>query len=553
MKPEKIKKPRRMGISAKVAWMLILFAAILCTAAIALGRMTFDNNIKKQYNNTAYKVAHAVEAFFEPGELGYMARLAFDYANGEGDADEVAALLSSERYQYIYRQLVSLRRSMEANDIFISVPDFASGKPIIYIMDSYVKEDLCFAFGDRSPMSEEYLEDSKQAFLTGVHTSSFQISTSEFGHNTTASYPVMEDGKGVAFINVEIPMQTLESAISAYTRRTILITVLVTIVLLAINIIIWRYTFIRTIKTVAEEAEKFVDNNTEVSRVLATISTGDELEDLGRSIYHMEKDIREYIDNLQKVTAEKERIGAELSIAAQIQVDMLPRIFPAFPGWKEFEIYATMIPAKEVGGDFYDYFLVDDTHIALVMADVSGKGVPAALFMVIAKTLIKNRTQMGGTPAQILHDVNNQLCEGNEAELFVTVWLAVIDVRTGKGIAANAGHEHPVVRRSGGDYETVIYRHSPAVATMEDLNFREHEFELHPGDSLFVYTDGVAEATNKKNELFGMERTLEALNRNKNASARGLLTAVKQEIDNFVGDAPQFDDITMLIFKYMGK
>ena len=187
------------------------------------------------------------------------------------------------------------------------------------------------------------------------------------------------------------------------------------------------------------------------------------------------------------------------------------------------------------------------------MADVSGKGVPAALFMVIAKTLIKNRAFMGGTPAEILHDVNNQLCEGNEADLFVTVWFAILDIRTGKGMAANAGHEHPALRRADGKYELVVYRHSMAVATMEGIPFKEHEFELHPGDSLFVYTDGVAEATDAHNELFGTDRMIEALNKNPDATPQEILTTVKSSVDEFVGDAPQFDDITMLCFKYFGS
>ena len=249
---------------------------------------------------------------------------------------------------------------------------------------------------------------------------------------------------------------------------------------------------------------------------------------------------------------EKERIGAELNVATQIQADMLPRIFPAFPERNEFDLFASMAPAKEVGGDFYDFFLVDDDHIALVMADVSGKGVPAALFMVIAKTLIKNRALLGESPATVLKNVNEQLCEGNEAELFVTVWLAVIEISTGKGMAANAGHEHPVLRRAGGRYELVTYRHSPAVATMEGIRFREHPFELHPGDSLFVYTDGVPEATNSKDELFGNDRMLEALNSEPDAVPEQLLKNVRSGIDTFVGDAPQFDDITMLGFTYMG-
>lgn len=216
-------------------------------------------------------------------------------------------------------------------------------------------------------------------------------------------------------------------------------------------------------------------------------------------------------------------------------------------------IYASMIPAKEVGGDFYDFFFVDQNHLALVIADVSGKGVPAALFMVIAKTLIKNRTQTGESPADALYNVNNQLCEGNEAEYFVTVWLAVIDLKTGDVVEANAGHEYPAFRCGDGPYELVKTRHSPAVAIMEGLKFRQREFHMNPGDRLFVYTDGVTEATNTNNELFGEERLLDALNHNPDADPEELLPIVKKNIDDFAGEAPQFDDITMLSFIYNGK
>ena len=250
---------------------------------------------------------------------------------------------------------------------------------------------------------------------------------------------------------------------------------------------------------------------------------------------------------------EKERIGAELNVATQIQADMLPSIFPAFPGRKEFDIFASMTPAKEVGGDFYDFFLIDDDHLALVMADVSGKGVPAALFMVIAKTLIKKHAQMGElSPSKVIMSANEQLCEGNEAELFVTVWLAIIQISTGKGKATNAGHEHPAIRRRDGKFELVKYTHSPAVAVMEGMSFEEHDFELHPGDSLFVYTDGVAEATDISDEAFGEERLIDALNKDPGAAPGELIKNVKSAVDEFAGDAPQFDDITMLGLTYFG-
>ena len=251
-------------------------------------------------------------------------------------------------------------------------------------------------------------------------------------------------------------------------------------------------------------------------------------------------------------TAKTERLSTELDLASDIQTNVLPNIFPVFPDRKEFTLHASMTPAKEVGGDFYDFFFVDDDHIVLVMADVSGKGVPAALFMMVARTLIKNRAMLGGSPSEILYDVNNELCEGNVAELFVTVWLGIIEISTGKGVAANAGHEHPVMRNNNDEYKLVVYKHSPVVAAMEGMMFKQHEFQLQPGDSIFVYTDGVAEATNGANELFGTDRMLEALNKDPDALPEQVLKNVMEGIDGFVQGVEQFDDITMLALKYFG-
>ena len=205
-----------------------------------------------------------------------------------------------------------------------------------------------------------------------------------------------------------------------------------------------------------------------------------------------------------------------------------------------------MTPAKEVGGDFYDFFLIDEDHLVMVMADVSGKGVPAALFMVIAKTLIKNSAQTGLSPKEVLERVNNQLCENNEAEMFVTVWLGIYEISSGRLLAANAGHEYPVMKRVGKDFELLKDRHGFVLAGMEGSRYKEYELVLAPGDKVFLYTDGVPEATNAANELFGTDRMMEALNQSKDSNCAELLKKVHDCIDEFVGAAPQFDDITML-------
>lgn len=282
-----------------------------------------------------------------------------------------------------------------------------------------------------------------------------------------------------------------------------------------------------------------------------TYRTGDEIEVLAESFATLSKRTISYIEQITKITAEKERIGAELELATRIQADMLPNIFPAFPEREEFDIYATMTPAKEVGGDFYDFFLIDDNHLGMVMADVSGKGVPAALFMMMSKILVNNFAMMGGSPAKVLEQTNAQICKNNDEEMFVTVWFGVLDIETGKVTAANAGHEYPIIRKANGEFELLRDKHGFVIGGMDGMKYKEYEFTLEKGGTLFLYTDGVAEATNAENQLFGTERMLAALNAEPEADPKKLLENMKKSVDEFVGDAPQFDDLTMLGVKLL--
>jgi serine phosphatase RsbU (regulator of sigma subunit) len=245
----------------------------------------------------------------------------------------------------------------------------------------------------------------------------------------------------------------------------------------------------------------------------------------------------------------------DLAIAAALQKGLLPRTFPPFPDKTEIDIYASMTPAKEVGGDFYDFFMVDEDHIAMVIADVSGKGVPAALFMMISRTIIKTQTMNSPDldPKKIFEKVNNQLCDGNTMGLFVTAWLGIIDLKTGTLSYSNAGHEYPILKKAGGDFALVKEKHSPPLGAMEGLAFKGGESVIAPGDTIFLYTDGVTEATNADDKLFGTERMLKALNKNPNLPLKELDESLRSSIKSFVKEAPQFDDITMLSISYYGR
>lgn len=274
--------------------------------------------------------------------------------------------------------------------------------------------------------------------------------------------------------------------------------------------------------------------------------TNDEIEVLAQSFDDLTKKIVQYIKDITQITKEKERIGTELELARKIQADMLPNIYPAFPDRPEFDIYASMRPAKEVGGDFYDFYLIDKDHLGMVIADVSGKGVPAALFMMMSRILIKNYAMMGYSPAQVLEQTNNSICMNNKEDMFVTVWYGVLEISTGKITAANAGHEFPIIKKQGGKYELLQDKHGFVIGGMEGMKYTEYEIQLDSGEMLFLYTDGVPEATDSENNMYGTDRLLEAMNSKEHTDPLELLGSITDNVDQFVGEADRFDDMTML-------
>ncbi len=260
-----------------------------------------------------------------------------------------------------------------------------------------------------------------------------------------------------------------------------------------------------------------------------------------------------YTEKQRNLVIETGRMQSELTVARTIQENSIPNIFPAFPERADFDIHASMTPAKEVGGDFYNFFLIDDNRLAFVIGDVSGKGIPAALFMMVTNILITDATQIGGTPGEILTRVNNSICEHNEADMFVTLWLGIYDSRTGKIIASNAGHDDAVVYRNNGEFEFVKTKHGLVVGAMPGVVYKDFEIELGKNDKLFIYTDGVPEATDKDNNMYTMDRMLKALNEHRTESPKDILEGIKESVNEFVGDAPQFDDLTMLCLENTSK
>ena len=310
----------------------------------------------------------------------------------------------------------------------------------------------------------------------------------------------------------------------------------------------------RNIVKPIEEMTKDINRSSETGSLFVmkdAYRTDDEIEVLAEAFTDLSKKTKQYIADITEITREKERVSTELHMANRIQNSMLPGVFPPFPDRREFDIYATMGPAREVGGDFYDFFLIDEDHLGMVMADVSGKGVPAALFMMISKVILQSYAMLGQSPSEILGKTNEAICSSNQVDMFVTVWIGILEISTGKITAANAGHEYPALMQDG-TFSLLRDKHGLVLGGMEGIIYTDYEIELYPGDKLFLYTDGIPEASDGDYNMFGTDGMLEALNKDVDATPRETLNNVQEAVESFVKGAEQFDDMTMLCLEYKG-
>ena len=556
----------KFSLKKKSILFVLVIALVLSCVAVFIGYRIYSDTMDERYENIsmdlaktaadlvdAEKVRDYTEAILEIYRKNPMP----EFKSQQEEADYYAQYtgIQDEAYQEMFNVLQAVKsNNRDVQYLYISTLDTQS-KSGIYILDVDTSESACpmGTWDIIYPENYGIFEDPERGFPA------YTTQTAEFGWLCTAGAPIItDDGTVVGYAMIEVSMNDVMADRADFLQNISLAMAGATILMAVIFILLVNRSVVRPINQLAAAAASFVDEKNAGEDRQSAISqlnvhTGDEIEALCDAVKKMEIDIDNFIVHISKITAEKERIGAELNVATQIQADMLPRIFPAFPERKEFDIYATMNPAKEVGGDFYDFFLVDNDHLAVVIADVSGKGVPAALFMVIAKTLIKNHAQNKDTPGSVFTQTHAQLCEGNDAGLFVTAWMGVLEISTGSFIYVNAGHNPPLLKRAGGAYEWLKSRPGFVLAGMEGVRYRENSLQLEPGDCLYLYTDGVTEATSGAQELFGEERLQHTLNESKDLPVDQLLPKVKQAIDTFVGEAEQFDDITMLGLEYREK
>ena len=374
-----------------------------------------------------------------------------------------------------------------------------------------------------------------------------------------ACEPILDewnDNKIIGLAGVDIDMNDVIRERRWFLVNSALFIAVLTLAVIAASLLLTSKLVTRPLKQLTKAAMGFAREEDGFSRddiIQLPIRSNDEIDDLYQEIRTMQGRIVDSAERLTRITAEHERVDAELRMATQIQTAMLPNRFPAFPDRTEFDLYASMDPAKEVGGDFYDFFLVDEDHLALVIADVSDKGVPAALFMMSSKIIINYRTKIGGSPSQILAAANAQLFRNTKSRMFVTVWLGILELSTGRLTCANAGHEYPIIRGQDGDFRVYKDKHGLMVGAMKASKYQDYEIQLAPGDAVFLYTDGVPEANNAAGEFYGMDRLKATLNRISGTEPKQILEEIKADVAAFANGADQFDDLTMLCVVYKGN
>lgn len=522
-------------LSNKLIIGFVLLGIVICTASIVISYYKYEAAVGKKQNDVAYRIAN----------------VGLSYVDGDDIERYLETGQTDEAYEVMGKYLSELRANMNVNHLFIAKLE---GIELTYVFDADNPDDEFepFQLGDKGKINAKFEKDIARVVNEGVRVDNYFYSHSEFGYNTSAIVPVYNSKNVVvAILVVEISMQILLSILTEFVVFITAASALIIGIFIAAYLTYLQRKVVSPIRIMTDEANAFIKNDAEISERLGSIVTGDEIEQLAGAIHKMQVDIKEYIRNLTAATAERERISAELNIAAQIQTSMLPCNFPAFPSIQEFDIYASMVPAKEVGGDFYDFFIVDEHKLIFVIADVSDKGIPAALFMMMTKILIKNQALAGLTASEIFATVNSQLCENNDANMFVTAWMGIYDIRTGSLACVNAGHNPPLLCHRDGTFEFLKVRSNFVLGGMEGISYKSTETQLSVGDTLFLYTDGVTEATSADLELYGDERLRTVLNRLSGRQPQEILKGVTADLQLFVKNSPQFDDITMLALKIM--
>ncbi len=481
-------------------------------------------------------------------QLKYVTEREFDSLEPED-----RRLYAEITYSWLITRLNQIKRSNQIDYLFCVATDESYGTQFFLLSAADpgatrgTSYEEVYPLGHAVTVGQDQQEAMRHARAYSSHLASAGVYVDYYTWlGDTDGHPV--------FIGMTYNLSGMRASAASQANKETLYAMIFQVFLSVICLLLVFWFVLRPLKRVQESIRlyKQTKNSGAITEKLKEIRTRNEIADLSDDITDLASEIDDYIGRIETITAEKERVSTELSMAARIQSAMLPHIFPPFPERNEFDIYASMNPAKAVGGDFYDFFLIDDDHLGIVIADVSGKGVPAALFMMASKIILQSCAMLGGSPAEILTKTNEAICSNNQEEMFVTVWMGILEISTGKLTAANAGHEYPVLRKPGGQFELIRDRHGLVIGGMPGIRYKEYELQMSPGAKLFLYTDGLPEATDAEGNMFGNERMIAALNRDPDAPPALVLQNISSEVDGFVKSAEQFDDLTMLCLEYVG-
>lgn len=533
-------------ISGVILWFL-LFTVILS----AIGYIKFTDSLTQEYNDSAFRTAESAVMLVNGDKIDEYLE---SEKNRTGTSDDPFV---GEEYSDRWQRMNILCQKQNVTFIYVikvDTTDYGHYESVFNTAHADSGYSPWAVGYTRKTTNDEYRKIYRDIYENGLNHGTVVRTEGLNGKEAhiTSLIPVKNsEGTVTAILCVERPMDELTSGRREYLKSVLLVTILLIIASCVCLALYIKRHFAKPIEKISKEAVRFAkETSPSDSSKFENISEISEVRELAESIGKMERDTLRYMDELTHATAERERMAVELSLAAAIQSNILPSTFPPYPNRCDFDIYASMNAAKEVGGDFYDFYLLDEERFAFLVADVSGKGIPAALFMMRAKMTIKSLAESGADVHVILSKANEKLCEKNEAGMFVTTWLGIVDMKTGVLSYANAGHNPPLIKRRQGAFEYIKTKPNFILAGMDGVSYHKNELQLLPGDELFLYTDGITEATNKNLELFGESRLMEALNAASEGTAQSRCKDVNKAIDSFVGDAEQFDDITMLSVKF---
>ena len=557
------------SITTRTTLSSIIGSFLLALIALIIGLSIYSTSLVDQYVDRAYETArHAMRTATGAADSISLSKEVMEIYHSL--TPEQRAKVGTEEYLEYFSSIdTELKKGGTYDVLYHAMSSFVIGvdgvylgmydadtSALVYFVDPDKNDETRLSLGEWEEVSE--VELTKFLNWDGEGKLYDISDTDNYGWLCTAGFPIRDDnGEICEFVLVDVSINSIVDAMKDYAIKISLALLFAALIIAWFMSRLMKKMVADPINSIADAAVSYVEDRKQGIEKdhfsSLNIKTVAELENLANVMAEMEKDLTLHEEHIKEITAEKERINTELSMATQIQESMLPSIFPPYPDRKEFDIYAAMDPAREVGGDFYDFFLVDENHLGIVIADVSGKGVPAALFMMISKTILQNCAMLGSPVSDVLTQTNESLCAENKMDMFVTAWIGILDLQTGKMSCSSAGHEYPAVMSDSRTFELVRNKSGFVLGGFEGLRYQAYEITLKPGDKIFIYTDGVPEATNIHNELFGTDRMIDALNANSGGTPQEILAEVRRAVDEFVGEAEQFDDLTMLCLEYKGS